>query len=87
MKPVQTRLLSLVGFLVTVYMIFLGSLYPGLFSIVAIPIIPAPFVLGAAIFRPALLEKSPKLRGYLIACTAVSFACGAFDLAWLMSSR
>lgn len=84
--PTRTRLLSLVGLVVVVALIYLGAIWPSLFTLVAILVLPAAFVFPAAIFRPALLSNS-KLRVYLIGSAGVSVLSLAYELAWLMSLR
>src|SRR3989442_11777844 len=67
----RLRFLSLLGFLVTAALVFLGIISP-YYAIVAIPVIPAPLVFVVAIFRPALVSNSPKLFVYLKVCVVAS---------------
>jgi hypothetical protein len=82
-KPVRTRLLSLVGLLVTAATIYLGGVWPSLYTLIAVPILPAPFIFATAIVRPAVLLKSPKLRVYLLVCVCVSVVTLIGDQIWL----
>jgi hypothetical protein len=81
-KAVRTRLISLVGLLVTAAMIYLG-IWPSLYTLIALPLLPCPFIFAAAIVRPALLANSPKLRIYLLACVSVSIITLVGDQIWL----
>jgi hypothetical protein len=73
-NPLLIRILSLGGFLLTACMILLGGVYPSYFTIIAIPVLPAPFAFGTLLFRPALALKWPRLRVYLAASVAISAA-------------
>ena len=85
LSSIQTRLLSIGGLLVTTGMIVLGGVYPSYFTIIAIPVIPAPFAFGALIFRPELASKWPKMGIYLAASVAVSAASWLAEFIWLSS--
>jgi hypothetical protein len=85
--PTRTRLLSLVGLVLVLGLIYLGGIWPSFFTLAAILVLPAAFVFPAAIFRPALLSNSPKLRGYLVWSAAISFLSVAYEVVWLISLR
>jgi hypothetical protein len=80
----HVRLLSIGGLFVTAGMMLL-AVYPGLFTIIAIPVLPAPIAFGALIFRPELASKWPKMVIYLAACVAVSAASWLGEFIWLSS--
>jgi hypothetical protein len=84
-NSLQVRLLSLGGLLITAAMILLGGIYPSYFTIIAIPVIPAPIAFGALIFRPELASKWHKTGIYLVVSILVSLACWLTELAWLSS--
>ena len=81
---IYERLLLLVGFLVTGGTVLLGSM-PSYYTIIAIPIIPAPFVFLFLIFRPALMSRWNKMRIYLTACVALSAFAWGTQLIWLLT--
>lgn len=77
------RLLCLVGLAVTGAMICLGAVWPSYFTILAIPVLPAPFLFVAAVARPRLLTQSSRLRIYLRASVILSLLCIAEEWIWL----
>lgn len=85
--PTRTRVVSLVGLVLVLGLIYLGGIWPSPFTVAAIFVLPAAFVFPAAIFRPAFLSNSLKLRGYLIGSATVSFLALAYEVVWLMSLR
>jgi len=81
----HVRLLSLGGLLITVAMVVLGAIWPSYFTIVAIPVTPAPLTFGAFLFRPELASKWPKVCVYLAVCVAISAASLLVEFVWLSS--
>jgi hypothetical protein len=79
----RQRILSLLGCLVSVALILLGA-YPGIYTIVAIPVIPAPIIFAVGILRPNFLSRRPSLRAYLTICVIASALCWVFELWWLL---
>jgi hypothetical protein len=84
-NSIRIRLLSLGGLLVTTSMILLGAVWPSYYTIVAIPVIPAPFAFGALIYQPGLASKWPKMCIYLAACVAVAAFSWLTEFIWLSS--
>jgi hypothetical protein len=84
-RSAQVRLISVGGLLLTAAMILLGGIYPSYFTIVAIPVLPAPFAFGALMFRPELASKWPKMGIYLAACVAISAISWLAEFVWLSS--
>jgi hypothetical protein len=82
----RMRLLSFLGFLACAYLFYLG-LYPSIFSIAAVFVIPAPFTFLVLIFRPALISNWPKLHIYLWLCVALSSLCALSEVLWLLHLR
>ena len=56
-----------------------------MYTIVAIPAIPAPFVFGALIVYPSLVINWTKTRTYLNACVVASGLCWAAQVIWLLT--
>ena len=82
------RLLSGIGFLATDAGIFLGGIWPSYFTLVAILILPAPFVFAFAAVRPPAVWKRAKLRMYLNLCVVASGLMWVAQLLWeLRASR
>src|SRR5258708_29258428 len=75
------RLLSFVGFLSTASVVLLGSM-PGLYTIIAIPVIPAPFNFGLLVFRPNLIANWTRLRVYLTVCVVMSALAWTIQFIW-----
>lgn len=82
----RLRVLSMLGFVVTASLVLLGALWPSLYTIIAIPVIPALFVFGVAIFRPLLVGKRRKLHFYLNLSVLVSGVAWAFQMLWELRS-
>jgi len=78
-RPIRTRLLSLVGLLVTAALIYLG-IWPSIFTVAAFLVIPGAVVFGALIFCTSIVAKSPRWRIYLVLCVALSVICWAWEL-------
>jgi hypothetical protein len=81
-KSVQTRLLSLMGIIVCAFGIALG-LWPSIYTIVALLMLPSPFIFIWVVFQPSILARWPKLRFYLIASVALSVLAWTSEYAWL----
>ncbi len=83
-RPKGVRLLSLVGFLSTASMVLLGSM-PSYYTIIAIPVIPAPFAFGTLIVRPSLIVRWARLRTYLTTCVVISALASIMQFVWLLT--
>lgn len=81
----QTRFLAICGLLLTATMILLGGIYPSYFTIIAILVLPAPFIFGTLVFRPELASKWHKINIYLVTSVAVSAASWLAEFVWLSS--
>ena len=79
----RQRLLAVTGFVATLGLIVLGGIWPSLYTLLAIPALPAPFILAGAIARPTLASSRPKLRVYLTLCVVASVLAWAYQLWWL----
>ncbi|HXJ16690.1 MAG TPA: hypothetical protein VNM68_05775 [Candidatus Polarisedimenticolia bacterium] len=82
-KAARVRLLSLAGFLVIGALIFLGIMWPSIYSLIAALMIPSLLFLAAMIVRPKLLEGRSTLRLYLVISVAVSALCWVTEAIWL----
>jgi hypothetical protein len=71
---VLMRLFFLGGLLLTGAAVLLGAIWPSYFTIVALLILPAPFILGFLVFRPEFVSNRPKLGMYLAASAAIATA-------------
>ena len=83
-RPNRVRWLSLVGFLSTASVVLLGSM-PSYYTIIAIPVIPAPFAFGTLIFRPRLLVRWARLHAYLTTCVVISALAWMTQFVWLLT--
>ena len=82
---VRVRTLSIVGLLACVYTVYIG-LFPSIYSVAMIFVIPALLGFGALILRPQLALRE-SLRIYLAVSVAVSGLCGLSELVWLVYLR
>ncbi len=78
----KTRLLAFIGLVTAGSTVLLGS-NPSHYTIVAIPLIPAPFLFGALIVRPRLIVQWAKLRAYLTVAVALSCLTWITQALWL----
>lgn len=81
----RVRILSVVGLLTCIYTVYIG-LFPSIYSIAMVFVIPALFGFGALILRPHLVLRHG-LRIYLALSVAVSGLCGLSELIWLLHLR
>ncbi len=79
----RLRLLSVVGLAVTLALICLGGVWPSLFTIIAIPAIPAPILFSVGLLNPMFIGRKPNLRLYLNLCVLASGLAWAVEMSWL----
>jgi hypothetical protein len=85
-KPIRTRLVALGGFIVTLLLLFLGAIWPSVFTIIALFALPAPLLLAAVIVQPKVIAARPKLRVYLALCIGISILSCIYEAIWLARS-
>ena len=78
------RLMAFVGLLATASLVLLG-VRPSLYTIVAIPALPAPFAFGVLVFRPRRILNWQKIRVYLTICVVASALCWVTQIIWLLT--
>jgi len=83
-SPARVRLLSFVGLFLTGSTVLLG-IVPSYYTIVAIPLIPAPFAFGVLVFRPRLIPQWRRLRVYLTICVVISGLAWTVQFMWLFT--
>jgi hypothetical protein len=83
-SPASLRLTAFTGLLATASLVLLGT-WPSLYTIIAIPVIPAPFVFGILIFRPRRILNWNKIRIYLTVCVVASALCWTTQIIWLLT--
>lgn len=77
------RLAYAAGAALTAALLWLGALWPSVYTFAALLALPAPAVLGWAAARPAWLAARPRLRAYAVGCVALALVCVAFQAYWL----
>jgi hypothetical protein len=85
-SSVSVRLRCLGGAFLTASLLYLG-IYPGLFTIVAIPALPSPILFLVAVVRPSLFQDHQVVRFYLIGCSIAAVLSWLFEFLWLSSLR
>jgi hypothetical protein len=83
-NPIWIRLLSLVGLTTTLLCIFLGAIWPSLYTIAALLILPAPFIFIAAIIKTKFFSQSRNVRVYLFFSLGISALCLMDEVSWLV---
>ena len=81
-RSARVRMLSSVGLFVTGCTVLLGSM-PSLYTIIAIPLIPAPFAFGVLIYKPGRISQWNRLRIYLTISVVISALAWATQFVWL----
>jgi hypothetical protein len=81
-NPIYVRMLSFVGVLATSSLVLLG-IWPSLYTILAVPVVPAPFAFVFLIFRPSLISKWRRMRLYLTVCVVISACAWTIQFIWL----
>jgi hypothetical protein len=80
----RVRLMAFIGLFTTASLLLLGT-RPNLYTIIAIPVIPAPFVFGILILRPRRILNWTKIRIYLTVCVVASALCWTTQIIWLLT--
>ncbi|HXT12769.1 MAG TPA: hypothetical protein VN873_14500 [Candidatus Angelobacter sp.] len=83
-KLIKTRAFSALGLIATATLIVLGAIWPSFFSILAILVVPAPFIFGLLLFRPKLFDSHMVMRAYSIGSVAVSMVALTTQLTWII---
>ena len=81
-RSARVRMLSSVGLFVTGCTVLLGSM-PSLYTIIAIPLVPAPFAFGALIYKPGLISQWKRFRIYLTISVVISALAWTTQIVWL----
>jgi len=84
-NPIYVRMLSFVGVLATSSLVLLGIIWPSLYTILAAPVVPAPFAFVFLIFRPSLISKWRGMRLYLTVCVVTSAVAWTIQFIWLFT--
>ena len=74
------RFLNVMGFLSTTSLIFLGAIWPSLFTVLAILALPALVLFLVAAFRPR--PRSALVRGYLLGAVVASGLSWIIEFWW-----
>jgi hypothetical protein len=80
---VRTRALFAGGAVLTSSLVYLGAIWPSAYTLVAIPVVPAPFLFLYATFRPPFAFSRPRLMRYLCVASALSVLTWLFEVWWL----
>jgi hypothetical protein len=82
-KSLRMRILFLAGLFVTASLLFLGGIWPSVFTLAAIVALPAPFLFVFLIIRPSFVLSWDKVRHYLAVCIILSVLSWLGELLWL----
>jgi len=83
--PVISRVVCFFGFLTCSALIFLGAVWPSVYTFVAIATIPAPFLFGFGIFKPEFIYNRRRLNLYLIYSTIAAILCVGYQIIFMLS--
>jgi hypothetical protein len=68
---------------VTASLLYLGGIWPSLFTVLALAALPSPLMFLWAVFRPSFVQGRPVLRWYLMACCLAAASCWLYEAWWL----
>ena len=71
---IRTRVEVVLGFLLTLALILLGVVWPSVFTLVALLVLPAPFLFIAAMIKRQIIVNQ-SIRLYLRTATYFSLVC------------
>lgn len=80
-----SRLLYLGGALLTATLLFLGFIWPSIFTFVALLAAPSPIFFLFGVVKPNFVSSQPLLRKYLIGCVYAAVLSWLFEIVWLWS--
>ena len=80
------RLAYLIGAVVCVSMILLGVIWPSLYTLVAVIVLPAVFIFLWAAFKPNKFNNMPRLKSYVFASLLLSVISLLFQTWWLLKA-
>jgi len=86
-SAVITRLLFLGGLVVTALLLYLGGIWPSIYTLIAIPALSSPILFLVAVFHPTLIRNHRILRYYLVVCSIVAALTWVFEFWWLSRPR
>ena len=84
---VRVRIFFVAGALLTAWIVVLGSIWPGSYTLLAIPMLPSPFLFLVGAFRPSFILARPRLRLYLVCASTAAALATLFDIWWLHRQR
>ena len=75
----RDRVIALLGLTCTLAMLFLGGVWLTTYTVLAIPVLPAPLLFLMKVLRPGR-KLGRCTRDYLVAAVAVSITCFIMEL-------
>ena len=78
------RVVAWVGLIATLALMVLGFIWPGIYTLVALFAIAAPFVFAASLARPEILRGRSLLANYAALCVVLACASWGFQCLWLV---
>lgn len=79
----MTRAVALLGLAFCVPLIWFGSIWPSVFSVIALLVLPAAVILIAVAIAPSIASRYPRVTLYALVAAAVSLVCDVFQAWWL----
>ena len=86
-SSVVLRLWCLLALFATATLIFLGAIWPSIFTLFALLVLPAPFLALVAVVKPGFVRRRRWLRIYLITGSALAAVSWVWELCWLLMHR
>lgn len=82
----RVRAVSALGLVCCLYLFYLG-IWPSLYSLAAIFVLPAAVAFGVILFFPSRFSSWSRVRTYLGISVALSLLCAVTELLWLLHLR
>ena len=80
------RAFAVFGALVTGALLYLGAIWPSVFTIAALIAIPSPILFALTVIWPGTLWKRRLVRWYLLGCSATAVISFSVESIWLWKS-
>src|SRR5579859_2859895 len=84
-KPIRVRGFCFLGFIICCCLLFLGGIWPSLFTLVGILVVPAPFLFLVGVFSPKFICRHQHLQFYLVLASVLSIVCVSAEVILLLS--
>ena len=83
-NDILLRVVYLVGCIVCILMVLLGGVWPTLYTLIAVIVLPAIFIFIWAIFQPRKFLSTHRLKIYALFSVLISIAAWTYQAWWML---